>query len=56
MWFSQYGRVWDGPWFFVGESTLIFCSAGLMLIIDLPAAALTTGDEAAYGRIYVSDR
>jgi hypothetical protein len=55
MWFSQYGRAWSGPWFLVGETTLVFCSAGIMLIIDLPAAMLTTEDR-AYGRIDVADR
>jgi hypothetical protein len=55
MWFSQYGRLWDGPWFVVGDAVFTRNAAGIMLLVDLPAAMLTMEDR-ANGRINVTDR
>jgi len=53
MWYSQYGRLWNGPWFVIGEVTSI--AAGIIELDNLPTGRLMMGDY-ANGRITVADR
>lgn len=53
MWYSQYGRLWSGPWFVNGEVTTI--AAGIIGLDNVPAGWLTMGDY-ANGRVDVADR
>lgn len=53
MWYSQYGRLWSGPWFVTGEVMTI--TAGIIDLDNLPAGRLTMGDF-AHGRVDVADR
>ena len=43
MWFSQYGQLWDGPWFLITGEPINY-AAGIMQLNDLPAASLATSD------------
>lgn len=45
MWFSQYGPLWDGPWFLIGDRPAVVYVAGIMSLIDLPAAQLVMTDD-----------
>lgn len=46
MWFSQYGRLWDGPWFLLGEVLpIMIYTAGIMRLADLPSAHLVMRDD-----------
>ena len=54
MWFSQYGRQWDGPWFLFAPATILY-AAGIMHLQNLAAALLMIEDR-DNGRIVAADR
>jgi hypothetical protein len=54
VWFSQYGRLWDGPWFLIGDGTVLVYTAGIMYLLDLPTTTIATGDTD--GGLTLADR
>ena len=52
MWYSQYGRLWNGPWFVIGEVTSI--AAGIIELDNLPTGRLMMGAISTHIRHWVA--
>lgn len=45
MWFTQYGQLWGGPWFLLGDAVTAIYVAGIMHLANAPSTTLVMADD-----------